>query len=103
MANKSSKNENEEVNVNPEVTANNVTQSTGENTANNAAETEKKSAAPVKKQEKVKIVIPKDPINKNDSFVPVAINGYIYQIKRGETVEVPKEVARILKEAGYIA
>ena len=93
MANKSLKNENEKVDVASEVTENNAVQPA-----------EKKEVAPVKKQEeKVKIVIPKDPINKNDSFVPVAINGYIYQIKRGETVEVPKEVARILKEAGYIA
>ena len=54
-------------------------------------------------EKKVKITIPQDPLNKNDSFVPVAINGHIWQITRGKEVEVPKEVARILKEAGYIA
>lgn len=53
--------------------------------------------------EKVKITIPKDALNKKDSFVPVAINGYIWKINRGVAVEVPVEVARILKEAGYIA
>lgn len=49
------------------------------------------------------IAIPIDQLNKKDSFVPVSINGYIWKIKRGVTVKVPAEVARILKEAGYIA
>ncbi len=53
-------------------------------------------------EKKVMITIPGDPLNKNDAFVPVAINGYIWKIKRGEKVSVPEEVARILKEAGYI-
>lgn len=53
--------------------------------------------------EKKKITIPKDALNKKDSFVPVSINGYIWKINRGVAVEVPVEVARILKEAGYIA
>lgn len=53
--------------------------------------------------EKKKITIPMDQLNKKDSFVPVSINGYIWKIKRGVEVEVPVEVARILKEAGYIA
>ena len=53
--------------------------------------------------EKVEIVIPKDRLNEKDAFVPAAINGYIWKIKRGEKVSVPVEVARILKEAGYIA
>lgn len=52
--------------------------------------------------EKKTIIIPKSEINKEDSFVPVAINGYIWKIKRGVEVEVPVEVARILKEAGYL-
>ena len=53
--------------------------------------------------EKVEIVIPKDRLNEKDAFVPAAINGYIWKIKRGEKVSVPVEVARILREAGYIA
>lgn len=53
--------------------------------------------------EKVDIVIPKDRLNEKDAFVPVAINGYIWKIKRGEKVSVPAEVERILREAGYIA
>jgi hypothetical protein len=54
-------------------------------------------------EEKKEITIPIDALNKKDSFVPVSINGYIWKIKRGEAVKVPLEVARILKEAGYIA
>ncbi len=54
-------------------------------------------------EKKVKVTIPKDPINENDTFVPVSINGKIWQIKRGVEVEVPEEVKNILKEAGYIS
>ena len=54
-------------------------------------------------EEKKEITIPIDALNKKDSFVPVSINGYIWKIKRGEAVKVPLEVARLLKEAGYIA
>lgn len=35
-------------------------------------------------------------------FVPVQINGYIYQIQLGKSVEVPQSVADILEEAGLI-
>ena len=34
-------------------------------------------------------------------YVPVQVNGYIYQIQLGKTVEVPETVAQILEEAGY--
>ena len=53
--------------------------------------------------EKVDVIIPKDKLNEKDAFVPVAINGYIWKIKRGEKVSIPVEVARILREACYIA
>ncbi len=53
-------------------------------------------------QPKVKIKIPKDPLNPKDDTVPVGVNGYYWVIKRGETVEVPEVVADILTEAGYI-
>jgi hypothetical protein len=36
------------------------------------------------------------------NYVPVCINGYIYQVKRGEVVEVPAPVATLLEEAGYL-
>lgn len=51
---------------------------------------------------KVKIKIPKDPLNKDNTAVPVGINGYFYNIKRGETVEVPESVASLLERGGYI-
>lgn len=51
---------------------------------------------------KIRIKIPRDQLNKEDDFVPVSVNGFIYQIKRGEAVSVPETVADILTEAGYI-
>ena len=62
----------------------------------------KETGVALKAEEKVKIKIPVDQLNKNDDSVPVVVNGYIYQIKRGERVEVPEVVANILEEAGYI-
>ena len=53
----------------------------------------------LKKQKKVKIVIPVDNMNPEDKYVPVGINGYNFQIERGKEVEVPVEVARILTRA----
>ena len=37
-----------------------------------------------------------------DPVVPVGINGYFWQIKRGERVEVPEIVAHVLEEADII-
>lgn len=51
---------------------------------------------------KVKVRIPVDKQNKEDKVVPVCINGYIFQIERGKSVEVPEEVARILEDSGYL-
>lgn len=53
-------------------------------------------------QKMVEIIIPISERNPDDLVVPVTINGYTYQIKRGQEVTVPKEVKRILKEAKYI-
>lgn len=53
------------------------------------------------KQKKVRIRIPVDKLNKKDTFVPVSVNGYIFQIQRGIAVEVPETVANILENAGY--
>ena len=61
-----------------------------------------KAGVEVNKQDKVKIRIPFDPINKTDLVVPVCINGYVWKIKRGETVSVPEVVADVLAEAKYI-
>lgn len=54
------------------------------------------------KSKKVRIKVPADKLNKEDVIVPVCINGYTYQIKRGEWVDVPEEVAKILDDAGYM-
>lgn len=53
-------------------------------------------------QKMVQVTIPKSERNPDDKAVPVTINGYTWNIKRGEEVEVPEEVKRILKEAKYI-
>lgn len=63
---------------------------------------EKETGEELAKGKKVRIRLPKDQLNKEDVVVPVCINGYTYQIKRGEWVDVPEEVARILEEAGYM-
>ena len=60
------------------------------------------TAKEIKKGRNVTIKIPVDPQNPEDKVVPVSINGYAYYINRGETVEVPEAVAKILEEAKYI-
>lgn len=61
-----------------------------------------KAGKEVNKQKKVSVRVPKDPLNPKDHSVPVCINGYIWTLKRGEDIEVPEEVKRILDEAGYL-
>ena len=55
-----------------------------------------------KKVEKMRtVIIPiseKDP----DNFVPVQINGFITQVKKGVEVPVSDEVYNILKRSGYL-
>ena len=68
-------------------------------------EQDKKEALKTAKELKkatVRIKIPVDPLNPKDLVVPVMINGYIWEIKRGETVDVPEEVSNILENAKYI-
>jgi hypothetical protein len=62
----------------------------------------KKTGKEINKQEKVRIKIPIDQLNKTDLVVPVCINGYIWEIKSGESVSVPKAVCDILTDAGII-
>lgn len=62
----------------------------------------KKTATEIKKGKTVRIKIPVDPLNVGDVVVPVMINGYMWRINRGETVDVPEQVAKILEEAKYI-
>lgn len=60
------------------------------------------TGAVLAKEKKVRIKIPKDHKNPMNRVVPVCVNGYLYYINRGETVEVPETVADILSQAQYI-
>ncbi len=51
---------------------------------------------------KVRVRIPMHPLNEEDRVVPVCVNGYNYFLNRGETVEVPETVAKLLEAAAYI-
>ena len=55
-----------------------------------------------KKEKKVSVRIPKGKDSKGMNFVPVCINGNITKIKKGETVEVSEQIAKLLEEAGYL-
>ena len=70
----------------------------------NEKEIEKEAQETAKKLKEnlVRVKLPIDPLNPKDLMVPVVINGYQWLIKRGETVEVPEQVVRILEEAKYI-
>lgn len=65
-------------------------------------EKEAQETAKKVKTNTVRIKVPVDPMNPKDLMVPVVINGYQWLIKRGETVEVPEQVAKILEDAKYI-
>lgn len=54
------------------------------------------------KEDKITIIVPKDPLNPSDDNVVACINGYKYRIKRGVEVEVPRPVKDVLKNAGYL-
>jgi hypothetical protein len=47
-------------------------------------------------QEMVKIKIPRDPVNKGNDSLFVAINGRKFLIQRGKTVQVPRAVAEVI-------
>lgn len=65
------------------------------------------------KKMKVKLHIPADQLNKLKAaeeagkpvewpYQVVAVNGYIYQIQLGKSVEVPETIADILEQAGLV-
>ena len=56
---------------------------------------EKTTATNAEKPKMVKIKLPLTKFEKDDE--PVIINGYTYVIKRGETVEVPDYVVKVLE------
>lgn len=65
-------------------------------------EVAKQTAKAIKNKKMVEIKIPIDPQNPKDLVVPVIINGYRWEIKRGEKVSVPEPVAKILENSKYI-
>lgn len=54
------------------------------------------------KCQQVEIKVPIDKQNPKDLEVTVQINGYVYLIKRGETVKVPAPVKKLLERAGHL-
>ena len=60
----------------------------------NITETEGKS-----KDDKVTVFIPKDPLNKNDDYLYVAVNGENCRIKKGENVSVDKKFAEVIQRS----
>jgi|GEM_PF-3578892 len=58
------------------------------------------TGAILKKEKSVQMIIPK--IEGDAETVEVCINGYIYVIKRGVMVQVPKSVVDVLKHAKVI-
>ena len=65
-------------------------------------EVAKQTAKAIKNKKMVEIKIPIDSQNPKDLVVPVIINGYRWEIKRGEKVSVPEPVAKILENSKYI-
>ncbi len=56
-------------------------------------------------QPKVRVRLYQVPADSSDEplpTVPVSINGYVYQLERGVSHDVPETVADILQEAGHI-
>lgn len=55
------------------------------------------------KDEKVTVFIPKDPLNKNEDSLYVAVNGENCRIKKGESVSVDKKFAEVIQRSQKIA
>lgn len=58
--------------------------------------------APKEYGKEVTIKIPKNELNPNDDVIPVRINQYKWNIKRGVEVKVPEAVKEVLENANYI-
>ena len=69
--------------------------------ANTKAKSEESIADPKTKSEddKVTVFIPKDPLNKNDDYLYVAVNGENCRIKKGENVSVHKKFAEVIQRS----
>ena len=90
----------EKVNVNGE----NFENVNGENleVEQKTAEKKENKKATEKTVEKKKTIVIAVDERDPDNYVPVCINGKIFQVKKGEEVEVPEEVYNILKRSGYL-
>ncbi|WP_211749924.1 hypothetical protein [Paenibacillus sp. Marseille-Q4541] len=60
---------------------------------------EKNAKQQLDAMKKVEITIPDDPLNPNDSVVPVGYNGIFYTIPRGVPTMVPEAIADIWRDS----
>ena len=67
-----------------------------------AKKEESKRIAPPEYGPDVMIRVPKDPQNPDVLTIPVNINNYSWEIKRGESQTVPQAVVEVLENAGYL-
>ena len=56
----------------------------------------------LKEETKKTVRLPKAKDEKELNYVPVAVNGYIFQVQRGVEVKVPTTVYNILEQSGYL-
>lgn len=52
---------------------------------------------------RITVFIPKDPLNKKDDYLYVAVNGENCRIKKGESVSVQKKFAEVIQRSQQIA
>lgn len=52
-------------------------------------------------KDEISIIVAADPLNPDDKMVHCGINGQFWEFERGKEVIVPKQVAVVLREAGY--
>ncbi len=65
----------------------------------NASKEEKGMLKKLQAMKKVTIIIPDDPQNPKDKVVPIGINGIVYTVPRGVSVEVPEAIAEIWNDS----
>lgn len=68
--------------------------------ANTKAKSEEKSNLT---DDRVTVFIPKDPLNKKDDYLYVAVNGENCRIKKGESVAVQKKFAEVIQRSQQVA
>ncbi|MBR2070402.1 MAG: hypothetical protein IJ981_03145 [Clostridia bacterium] len=56
----------------------------------------------LKEEAKKTVRLPKAKDDRDLDYVPVCVNGYIFQVKRGVEVKVPATVYNILEDSGYL-